>query len=46
MELSFEAYKEISFIIFFSLYKDNTNNHYQKHKEKLRKEIRKKYQNL
>ena len=36
---------KIFFIIFF-LYIKMTNKYYQKHKERLQKEARKKYQNL
>ena len=49
IKLIFEAYKKKLkkfFLHFFFLYIKITNNDYQKHKERLRKEAREKYQNL
>ena len=45
LNVFFEAYEKILFIIFF-LYIKMTTNYYQKHKEKLRKEAQERYQNL
>ena len=43
----FKAFKKLNnFFINFCLYIKMTNNYYQKHKIRLRKESRKKYQNF
>ena len=48
MNLISKAYRKTNktFFIVFFLYRKMTNNYCQKHKERLRKEARKKYQNL
>ena len=43
-KIVFKAYKKF-FIIFFSIYKMR-NNYYQKHKDRLKKVTRERYQNL